>query len=436
MACVAVWVSPVVADPTTPVERVDAVWRLVKSDFFDPDLRGLDWQAIGQRYRARAEKASTDAEVAAVVNAMLGELDTSHTRYFTPEETGFYQLLALFQQFHRDKPVYEERFGEGPVRYTGIGLFTEQVDGSYVATGVLEGQPAAAAGVVRGDVLLEVEGEPFAPVASFVGRAGREVTLVVRRTAEGEPLGLTVTPREIEPQDMFLDAMRASATVHQSAAARVGYVHAWSYAGVAFQELLEELVRFGGALADADALVLDLRGGWGGASAEYLRLFSEDLPVLTMIGRGEAPRHFDSQWRKPVVGLIDGGSRSGKETLAWGFKRYKIGPLVGARTGGAVVAGRSYLLDDGCLLYLAVADVRVDGVRLEGVGVAPDIRVEGVGRYAAGQDPQRDAAIGVAARLTSGARFLDRQAPGHGGGTSSAEQTEDLLQNPDAEPDH
>jgi carboxyl-terminal processing protease len=40
-----------------------------------------------------------------------------------------------------------------------------------------------------------------------------------------------------------------------------------------------------------------------------------------------------------------------------------------------------------------VVDVEVDGKRLEGVGVAPDVTVPFDIRYAAGRDPQFDAAV-------------------------------------------
>ena len=35
--------------------------------------------------------------------------------------------------------------------------------------------------------------------------------------------------------------------------------------------------------------------------------------------------------------LVNGGSRSGKEVLAYGFRKHGIGPVVGSRTAGAVV---------------------------------------------------------------------------------------------------
>jgi carboxyl-terminal processing protease len=45
------------------------------------------------------------------------------------------------------------------------------------------------------------------------------------------------------------------------------------------------------------------------------------------------------------------------------------------------------------VLYLAVKDVLVDGERLEGVGVSPDIAVPDRLEYAAGADPQLERAI-------------------------------------------
>ena len=115
----------------------------------------------------------------------------------------------------------------------------------------------------------------------------------------------------------------------------------------------------------------DLRGGWGGAQLTYLEPF-QPLPTLEMSFRGEAPQTFRPHWNRPVVMVVDGRSRSGKELLAYAFKKQRLGPLVGSRTAGAVSAGGVYLLPDGCALYLARASVKVDGEVLEGVGVSPD----------------------------------------------------------------
>ncbi len=92
--------------------------------------------------------------------------------------------------------------------------------------------------------------------------------------------------------------------------------------------------------------------------------------------------------------LVNQNSRSGKEILAFGFQQYKIGPVVGSKTAGAVVAGRPFIMQDGSVLYLAVADVLLnDKQRLEGKGITPDISVPFSLEYAQGADPQKERAI-------------------------------------------
>ena len=96
--------------------------------------------------------------------------------------------------------------------------------------------------------------------------------------------------------------------------------------------------------------------------------------------------------------LVNGGTRSGKEVLAYGFKKYGIGEVIGTPTARAVLASSAFLMGNGDLLLLAVDDVLVDGQRLEGVGVAPTIEISFDDRYSAGKDPQLDRAVQVLAR--------------------------------------
>jgi carboxyl-terminal processing protease len=62
--------------------------------------------------------------------------------------------------------------------------------------------------------------------------------------------------------------------------------------------------------------------------------------------------------------------RIGKEVLAYGFKKYGFGQIVGP---GSALAGRAFMMSNGGLLLLAVADDSVNGERLEGKGVTPTI---------------------------------------------------------------
>ena len=196
---------------------------------------------------------------------------------------------------------------------------------------------------------------------------------------------------------MFLRGLKDSARVVQHGNARVGYVHVWSYASHRYQGALEDLISEG-PLSAADALIWDLRDGWGGAQPWYLDLFNARSPTMQVANRNGDTGIVGAKWRKPVAALINGGTRSGKEILAYGFKEYNFGPLVGSRTEGAVLAATAFLIGDEGLLLLAVEDVLVDGRRLEGVGVEPTIAVPFDRRYAAGADPQFDRAVEALSR--------------------------------------
>ncbi len=389
------------AAPTHAADRLavfDEAARIVEEQFFDKDMNGVDWRAAVTEHRARFAPDMDRAAFAAEVNALLARLETSHTRFFTPEQPAWYQLAGVFLPGNAALAAdLAPHLTDGVPVYAGVGVMVEERENGVFVTGVLQGHPAEGAGLLVGDRLVSVEGAPFHPIRSWKGRVGKKTSLIVER-APNERLDLTVTPALLNGVTMFETAMTKSARVIEQDGTRVGYIRAWSYAGQKYQDILTSKAIFG-PLKGADALVLDLRGGWGGASPRYLNFFAKDAVEMTSIGRDGKASSFASGWTKPVVLLVNEGARSGKELIAHGFRALSLGPIVGETTAGAVVGGRLNVLSDGSLLYVAVVDVLVDGVRLEGKGVEPDIAVPFDPVFAAGADPQLDRAVAEAARL-------------------------------------
>jgi C-terminal processing protease CtpA/Prc len=368
----------------------EETWRLVQTEFYDPTLRNLNWAEVADKYRPLAAAASSVQEQSAVINRMLGELGASHTAHFTRDEIAYYDLFDIFSgALRRDR---ERLFPGGRVAYVGIGAITKKIDGKTFITGILDGFPASQAGLERGDEVLSADGAPYHAIGSFRGKAGQPVKLTIRRSAAAEPETVTVTPEEIRPAQAYLDAMRNSTRVIDKNGVKIGYIHVWSYAGDQYQELLEKELSSGN-LASADALVWDLRDGWGGAQLSYLDVFDRQGPTMSIVRRNGEPELIGFRWQKPVAMLVNGGTRSGKEILAYGMKAQHYGEVVGTHTAGAVLAGRAFILSDNSLLLLAVADVLVDGQRLERVGVEPTVVVPQELEYSAGRDPQLERAL-------------------------------------------
>src|SRR5262249_15671627 len=100
----------------------------------------------------------------------------------------------------------------------------------------------------------------------------------------------------------------------------------------------------------------------------------------------------------PQVMLIDETGGWGGDMLAWMFRKYKLGPLVGKRTWGGLVGilGFPVLMDGGRVTAPNLAFWDEEGFGVENVGVPPDIEVEQWPvEVLAGKDPQLDKAIEV-----------------------------------------
>ena len=230
--------SPALSDG---ISIFNDVWQTVRDRFYDPHFNGLDWSAVSERYRAVAAQATSDERLAVVINDMLSELHASHTRYYSSDEPEYYQLAGIFAGALRRRGL-DRAFPGGRISYPGIGILSRtNASGGSMITGVIEGTPAEKADLLAGDEIVGADGAPFEPVRSFRDKVGKQVVLTLRRG--GTVLQASVTPVDIEPNRMFLDGMRASARLLQANFRRIGYVHVWSYAGYAYQEALERLLK-------------------------------------------------------------------------------------------------------------------------------------------------------------------------------------------------
>jgi carboxyl-terminal processing protease len=394
--------APLLASPQ--VQVFEQVWQTVNENFYTSNFNGVDWAALRQKYRPLVSQAADAQTAAEVINQMLAELKVSHTRFYRPEQIPYYQLLGIFQpKWEQLPPPMQRLFPNRRYEYTGIGAQTRELAGKVFVSGVLDGSPAQTAGVKVGDELLRVNGQPYQAIASFQGKAGKPLQLELQRQPPpASPLSLQIIPQVYDSTTMFVDAQNASTRVFadaQDPRIKLGYVHIWSNAADPNQQQLRTNL-LSGKLSQADGLILDLRDGWGGGSTDYLNIFTGKSPGYTSISRDGRRYTYSPQWCKPVVMLVNQGSRSSKEIVAYGFKTLRIGPVVGSTTAGAVLGGRPYFMADGSMLYLAVTDVFVDGQqRLEGEGVSPDRSIPFELPYAQGTDPQFQYAKGVLSSL-------------------------------------
>jgi carboxyl-terminal processing protease len=390
------WAFAAQAASKTDKEPVgDDVTKLIKEfierDFYKP----VDFPSFAGKHPTNAD-----------IDKALADLHASHTHRFMPGTVDYYEVAGIYGPW---KSIYQSVFPpDGEAKYDGIAFNTAIIDGKRFVTDVYDGAAAQKAGILVGDELLAVDGKPFDEIGSFKGKAGKVVAVTVRRAANAQPMNIPVTVTSIQPVRMYFDALRASGRIVENSGYEIGYLRLWTLASRQTNDAVEAMLR-DGILSGAQGLILDLRGRWGGFSSELPTMLLEDFSDISITMRDGQSFPWQTAWRKPIVVLVDEGTRSNSEVLACAIKRRGF-TLIGKKTAGAVLGGRAYLLPDNSLLMLAAGTVRVDDEVLEGKGVMPDEIVETLVPYAMGDDPQLHAAIGEMTRQLSGVspwrRFL------------------------------
>lgn len=388
---------------------LDAVTEAIQKNFWDKQrLAAVDWPNLAAEARKDIVAAPNLEEAAHRVNALLGKLRMSHTGFLTPDDIDYYILLSVFGGAGMPTEQFDGMFWGAGVTYAGIGHFSARIDGRDFVDLLLEGSPAARAGLKVGDEIVAVDGAPHHQIRSFRGKVGSEVRIGVRRTRDGPVETVPVKVMAIAPLHAFREATRASARIIERDGRRIGYVHVWASvgdeSGNALQSAMHKLgvsaqpersKRGAGRQDDLpplDGLIVDMRGKIGGTAttaARYLDLLDPRGPLLVPRNKGRS----SASLRGRTAVLIDHHTRSTAELFVHAYKREKQGPLVGTRTAGAVSAARAFAMPGGNLLYVAVSGLEVDGDVLEGPGVAPDVEVARPLPYAQGADPVLDAAV-------------------------------------------
>lgn len=388
--------------------------------FWDKQRLGeVEWTKLVAAARRDIVDAP-DLEVAAQrINTLLGKLNMSHTGFLTPDDVDYYVLLSVFGGAGMPPKEFDDRFWGANVTYAGIGHFAVRTEGRDFVDLLLEGSPAARAGLKLGDEIVSVDDAPHHQIRSFRGKIGHKVRVTIRRARDGPTETIPIQVMAIAPLHAFREATRASARAIERDGRRIGYVHVWDSvgdeSGNALQGALTRLgvnvsgdrVRRGSRDKDdaqpLDGLVVDMRGKIGGTATTATRYLDIIDPRGPLIESRNRPRRSTAVRGRTAV-LIDHHTRSTGELFVHAYKRERQGPLIGTRTAGAVSAARAFAMPGGNLLYVAVSGLDVDGDVLEGPGVAPDIEVPRPLPYSQGADPVLERAIEMLAGKASNAK--------------------------------
>ncbi len=325
-------------------------WDLVVAHFVDRDR--IDFRSM--TYGA--------------IQGMLSSLgDEGHTAFLSPEELAQHESSL-----------------EGS--YQGIGAYVAMEDGQVVIVAPIAGSPAEEAGIVAGDVILAVDGEPITEqtlsqvISRIRGPAGSPVILTVLHPDAEETVEIQVVRGEIQLKSVDWALIPGQELV---------YVQVSQFAAETSQELkaalreIQELRRQGTPI---QGMVLDLRNNPGGYVREATAVTSQFLSpgkviFLEQDAEGNIQKYKSRGWGLardiPLVVLINQGTASAGEITAGALQENGRAQLVGETTFGTGTVLNQFNLSDGSAILLGVTNwLTPNGRLIKGQGIDPDIPVE------------------------------------------------------------
>ncbi|HET9578358.1 MAG TPA: S41 family peptidase [Usitatibacter sp.] len=360
----------------------DFVWSTIYERYHDPGFNGVDWRAVGDRYKPLAMAAKDDEAFWDVLDRMTGELHDSHTRVESP-------LRVELRK--RDQSI-------------SLGFLFLPIDGRLAVVSVNRDSDAWWAGVRPGMTIARIGGEPAEQAyAKLVADSRYDSTdrtrhlRAVRRLVFGE-VGTSVDFTFERADGTRFDARlkRQKLTFHPGIVHRVlpsgfGYlrISQWSV-GVTARALasLDELFRTPG-------VIIDLRGNPGGSVHAVNQMLERFFTKRTELGRAttrtgrpvslffgavdiirlhRTVKGDPNAYRGPVVILVDGLSASGSELFAGTMQATGRALVVGEPSCGCLLGflGYAHVPGGADLAYSEVGFVMSNGKRIEGEGVIPD----------------------------------------------------------------
>lgn len=255
-------------------------------------------------------------------------------------------------------PRQREDFDRGTGgRYGGTGmLLEEQQKGVVVVQRVFPHTPAADAGVLEGDRIMEVDGKttvdlPIDKVSTMLrGEPGSQVAVTYARNGVAEPIKLRFTRRVVHIPAVLFTAMFDD---------RIGYIPLQTFNENAAEEV-ETAVRTLESQG-ARGIVLDMRDNGGGIVEQSLAVSSlflkDSQEIVSVRARGaddEVSRADGLHVAQgvPLVVLTNGGTASASEIVAGALQDHDRALVIGTTTYGKGLVQSLYALNGGYSLKL------------------------------------------------------------------------------------
>ena len=368
-------------------------WRIHRDYFYDPEMHGVDWAAMWDRWSAFLPHVQHRSDLSLLLSEMAGELACGHN-YVSGGDRPDPAPGAAVGLLGCDVAVTGDRYRISHI-YRGQN-WNPSLRAPLTAPGV---------DVNVGDRIVAVNGRPLTAAdnfyAAFEGTVGKQVELTVTAGPGAESRTTTVVPISSEfglRNREWIESNRRR--VDELSGGRLAYIYMPNTGGVGMASFDRDFF----SQLDKKGVVIDERFNGGGKVADYVIHVLKRRPLSYWMNREMwAGRSPFGVLTGPKVMIINERAGSGGDWMPWAFRNEGVGPLVGTRTWGGLVGISGYptLMDGGSVTSASFGVMDTDGEwAVENVGVAPDYEViQWPKEVIAGGDPQLERAVRIALDL-------------------------------------
>jgi tricorn protease len=369
----------------------DEAWRQMRDFFYVPNMHGLDWKAMHDKYAVMLPYVNNRDDLTYLIGELIAELSIGHA-YISGGD---------------HKPVQKIKLGLLGARLSKDASGYFRIDSLLMGANWSEDlhSPLTDVGVgaVKGDYITSVNGKSTKEMpdiyAPLINNAEKNVELTLNSSpAEGGRKVLVVPVDDESKLYYYTWVQNNISKVDKATNGQVGYIHIPDMG----PEGLNEFVKYFYPQLAKKALIIDDRGNGGGnVSPMILERLSRVIQRSNMARNVKTVGHTPNQMMLgPKVLLINNYSASDGDLFPYGFEKLKLGKVIGKRTWGGVVGIRGSLpfVDGADLRKPEFASYSADESKwiIEGYGVEPDIEIDNdPSREYEGIDDQLNKAIEV-----------------------------------------
>ncbi|MDP8237644.1 MAG: S41 family peptidase [Candidatus Hatepunaea meridiana] len=376
-------------------QKFGEIWRTLNDRFYHPDFHGYNWAAIRDKYQSQIDAASCERDFGDLMDMMIGELNSSHSGYWSPSFGHSYSTGRLGLDFVPSRL-------DTPVRQKDLpGLLIKYVQPKGPCDRIKEP-------IEVGERLIAVNGTKLDHEVNLHellrDQVGQRVELVLAKGKKERRVVVRPMGAYIQGALRYDEWVKDKREMVDSLSdGELGYLHLRGMGNPSLARFEAQLYSMANG---KDGLVIDVRNNGGGWTTDYVLAMLQVRRHAVTFPRDGGPGYPQGRlplysWVKPIIVLCNEYSFSNAEIFSHSIKTLGRGKLVGVPTPGGVISTGGHRLLDGSGFrlplrgwYTGKEPSRDPRRNMEGNGAVPDIIVPLIpGQMINGEDEQLETAV-------------------------------------------